>query len=108
MPSKHLVQEMPPLLFIDEGQNCREGSAHIPFNTELQRCPTAQSGRVTVDLDRVCLREEIIVGEVSAEHYQQVGFVARFVAGPIAEKSGHTDVRGVVELDPLFAAKSVA
>ncbi|MDF2579476.1 MAG: hypothetical protein K0S49_1055 [Microbacterium sp.] len=51
--------------------------------------------------------QELLVGEVGADHEEEVDLVHGVVDGTVAEQARHADVEAVVVLDPLLAAQRV-
>ena len=70
----------------------------------VDRVPTADVLADGVDLhDDLPGRVELLVGEVGADHEQQVAAVERDRAGVVAQQAGLPDLEGVVVLEPLLA-----
>ena len=98
----------------------RVGARGQPRQQRAQRLPDvadeaerdvrapAEVGRVVVDLDdRRPVGQEHVVGEVGAEHEQQVALAHRLRRPAPAEQPGHPDRRRVVVLDHVLAAVGI-
>ncbi len=75
---------------------------------EVDRGAPAEVAASHVDLDHArVLGIELLVGEVGAEHQEDVGLLDGLVAGRESEQSRHADVERIVVLDELLAAQRV-
>ena len=60
------------------------------------------------DLDGKCVRQELIVGEVGAEHDEDICIIHALSCCAVTQQTCHAHVKGVVVLDEVLAAQSVA
>ncbi|MHC2687110.1 hypothetical protein ACVJDU_008674 [Bradyrhizobium diazoefficiens] len=70
----------------------------------LQRRPRF-SGRMSIWRDLATGREELLVGEIGAEHHQRVAGVHGGIARGEADEPGHADIVGIFVFDVLLAAE---
>ena len=82
--------------------------ADVAGEPEVDRGPATEVQRLVVDLDdRLSGREERVVGEVGAEHEQQVAVGEGLGRTAPAEQAGHPDGGRVVGLEHVLAAVGV-
>src|SRR5258706_296458 len=101
--------EMASIALGDETrQQPAQGGAHLADQTKLDRSPTTNRLCPDVDLgDAGILREELAIGEISAQHQKRVAGFHGLVPRGEADQAGHSDVVGIFPLDMLFASQGV-
>ncbi len=88
------------------GNSARDRGADVADKAEVELAAAAEIFRPDVDLrDLRVRRQKLLVGKSVPEHQQHVARMHRGIAGREADKAGHADVVGVVELDVLLAAE---
>ena len=60
------------------------------------------------DLDGKCVRQELIVGEVSAQHDEDICIIHALSCCTVTQQTCHTHIKGVVVLDEVLATQGVA
>ena len=60
------------------------------------------------DLDGKCVRQELIVGEVGAEHDEDICIIHALSCCAVTQQTCHAHIEGVVVLDEVLAAQGVA
>ena len=60
------------------------------------------------DLDGKCVRQELIVGEVSAQHDEDICIIHALSCCTVTQQTCHTHIEGVVVLDEVLATQGVA
>ena len=60
------------------------------------------------DLDGEGVRQELIVGEVGAQHDEDICIIHALSCCAVTQQAGHAHIKGVVVLDEVLAAQGVA
>ena len=97
-------------LLVEQRQQRLERRADVADDAEIDGGAAADVLRPDIDLrdaDACSLRIELPIGEIGAEHQQDVAVAHGVVAGREADQPGHADVVGIVPLDMLLAAQRV-
>ena len=80
--------------------------AHVAHHAKIDRAAAAEVLGAQVDLcDLGVARVELPVGEVGAQHEQQIALHHGVIAGTKADQPGHAHVERVVPFDTLLAAQ---
>lgn len=96
----------PVLLRCEAWKQGVDRHGNVADDAEIELAAAAELGCAYIDLgDRDAAREELLVGEVRAEHQQQIASVHRLVTGGEADESGHADIVRIVVFDMLLAAE---
>ena len=60
------------------------------------------------DLDGKCVRQELIVGEVGAQHDEDICIIHALSCCTVTQQASHAHIEGVVVLDEVLATQGVA
>ena len=88
-------------------ERCDQGF-DVTVNGKRNIGTTAQLFGAVLNLNGERIGQELIVGEVGTQHDQNIGIVHAFSSGTITQQAGHTDIKGVVVLDKILTAQSMA
>ena len=101
-------QESGVALLRDLRQQRRERAGDVADEAEIEPGAAAEVLAAQIDLRDLGLgRVELPIGEIRAQHQQQVAVEHRVVAGREADQAGHADVERIVVLDIFLAAQGV-
>ena len=89
------------------GEECLDEGLDLRVDREADVRAAAQLLRVRVHLDGWGGRQELVVGEVSAQQDQHVSVVHALGGRAVAQQARHAHVEGVVILDEVLAAQRV-
>ncbi len=87
-------------------QQRADGLTDIADHADIEPGAAAELARPDVDLrDSDVVRDELLVGKISAEHHQRVAAVHGMIARGEADEAGQADIVGIVVFDMLLAAE---
>ena len=100
-----LVQEVAIRARFQLGDQSPQRLADVPHQAEVHGRPTAEMQGLVIDLDdRLSVREERVVGEVRAQHQQQVAVSQRLCGATPAQETRHPDRGRIVGLEHVLPA----
>ena len=105
VPLRIMREEAVVVMLREAGKQCVQGRLDIADRADRDRVPSANMGRIRIDLDDLgVVRIELAPGEIAPQKQQHVAIEDGVIARGPPDHAGHAHIVWIVVFDEILAA----